>query len=182
MKPTRCILPALAIALGAPLIAQQPATAPTPAPTTRPTAPPKAEDLLKQMLKPTTRQSNPSLDPVTSAPAIDESTRRAVAPRSQPLSVIREGSFVFDRVGRLTRTNDGQPEFVFEADGQAMQDPPLLIHPNLKLMVMEYAVKNSARPPRFRVTGMITEYGNRNYILVEKAVVVPELQEKPLAR
>ena len=178
MKPTRSLLPILAIALSAPLIAQQPSNAPT----TRPTAPPTADDLLKQMLRPTTRQTTPSLDPATSAPGIDDSTRRAVAPRSQPLSVIREGSFVFDRVGRLTRTNDGQPEFVFEADGQAMQDPPLLIHPNLKLMVMEYAVKNSARPPRFRVTGMVTEYGNRNYILVEKAVVVPELPDKPVTR
>ena len=37
-------------------------------------------------MRPTTRQTTPSLDPATSAPAIDESTRRAVAPRCASLS------------------------------------------------------------------------------------------------
>ena len=148
---------------------------------TRPTQPVRAEDLLRQMLRPTTRQTTPTLDPTTPH-AIDQSTQTTVAPRSQPLSVIREGSYIFDRVGRLSRTADGQPQFVFDADGQAMQDPPVLIHPNLKLMVMENAVKFTQRPPRFRITGMITEYGNRNYVLIEKVSTVQELPEKPIAR
>jgi hypothetical protein len=41
-------------------------------------------------------------------------------------------------------------------------------------MAMENATKAQSRDLRFRVTGMVTEYGGRNYILLEKVVVVPD--------
>lgn len=55
-----------------------------------------------------------------------------------------------------------------------MKDPPVLILPNLKLMAMENAVSSANRDLRFRVTGMVTEYRGRNYVLLEKVVVVPD--------
>ena len=39
---------------------------------------------------------------------------------------------------------------------------------------MEQAVKSSNRDLKFRITGMVTEYNARNYVLLEKVVVVPE--------
>ena len=91
------------------------------------------------------------------------------------MSVMRQGSFVVDRTGRLTRSGDGQQyEFTFDADGKSMKDPPVVILPNLKLMAMENAVSGSNRDLRFRITGMVTEYRGRNYVLLEKVVVVPE--------
>jgi hypothetical protein len=65
-------------------------------------------------------------------------------------------------------------EFSFEADGETLRDPPLIVLPNLKLMAMENAVQASRRDLRFRITGMVTEYRGRNYILLEKVVVVPD--------
>jgi hypothetical protein len=56
-----------------------------------------------------------------------------------------------------------------------MQDPPVIVLPNLKLMQMEQALKGTNRDLRFRITGMVTEYNGRNYILIEKAVVPPEV-------
>ena len=73
------------------------------------------------------------------------------------------------------KTPDGQQwEVTFEADGRTMKDPPMLILPNLKLSAMEQAVNASNRDVRFRLTGMVTEYKGRNYILLEKVLAIPE--------
>ena len=86
-----------------------------------------------------------------------------------------EQFLIVDRVGRLTRSNDGANyEFSFEADGKALQDPPVGILPNLKLIGMENAVSASSRDLTFRVTGMVTEYRGRNYVMIEKFVVVSD--------
>jgi hypothetical protein len=145
------------------------------APATRPAdAPPlPASEMLNQMLA----QSGGSrpLMPAT-GPSIDRTTgAAAVAPGAAPLTVLREGSYLVDRTGRISRAADGQAwEFNFDSDGRAMKDPPVIILPNLKLMAMEQAAKSSSRDPRFRISGMVTEYGGRNYILLDKVVVVPE--------
>jgi hypothetical protein len=88
---------------------------------------------------------------------------------------MREGSYVVDRVGRLNKTSDGQQwEVSFEADGRTMKDPPMLILPNLKLAQMEQAVTAASRDVRFRITGMVTEYKGKNYLLLEKVLAIPE--------
>jgi hypothetical protein len=103
----------------------------------------------------------------------------AVAPGAPAVTVLREGTYVIDRTGRLTHSADGQQaEFTFDADGQALHDPPVIILPNLKLMQMESAVGGSNRDLRFRITGMVTEYRSRNYILLEKVVVVPDVTQQ----
>jgi hypothetical protein len=101
-------------------------------------------------------------------------------PAAPVVTVLREGTFLVDRVGRLSRSKDGsQAEFAFDSDGTALQDPPVVIIPNLKLQQMEDAVGgNTIRDLRFRVSGMVTEYRGRNYILLEKVVVVPDILEK----
>jgi hypothetical protein len=116
------------------------------------------------------------LAPVADPPAVDRTTGGgAVAPGAQPMTVLREGTFLIDRVGRLTRSADGHvAEFAFESDGKALRDPPVILLPNLKLMAMETAARASSRDLRFRITGMVTEYNGRNYVLLEKVVVVPE--------
>ena len=45
-------------------------------------------------------------------------------------------------------------------------------------MQMENAVQGSNRDIRFRVTGMVTEYKGRNYILLDKVVVVPDVVQQ----
>jgi hypothetical protein len=99
----------------------------------------------------------------------------AVAPDAPPQALLREGTFLIDRTGRLARSADGQWwEFTFVADGQAMRDPPVRVLPNLKLMSMEDALTSTNRDLMFRVTGILTEYRGRNHILLEKVIVVPE--------
>lgn len=143
-----------------------------------------AQDATAPSTQPTTQStydrllgSEPSLaeKPLQPTPkkAIDSSTgNAAVAPDAPQLPTKREGTFIIDRMGRLARSRDGQSwEFTFDADGQALQDPPMKVLPNLKLMVMEEAIESGGTDLRFRVSGSLTEYRGRNYILLEKVIV-----------
>lgn len=143
--------------------------------TTQPIAP--AKDVLNNMLAPSSGSGSARpLQPGTAGPATDASTGAgAVAPNAPQMNVIREGSYIVDRLGRLAQSTGGQGwEFVFEADGQALRDPPVVVLPNLKLMLMEDQIKETRRSLKFRVSGMVTEYRGRNYVLLEKVVVVSE--------
>jgi hypothetical protein len=165
------------------LAAEKTEPLPPPTPTTAPPAPAAPEQMLNQMLRSAAGTGVGSaarpLQPTTSPTKDLTSGAGAVAPGAPTLSVIREGTFLVDRTGRLVRGADGQSyEFAFESDGRAMKDPPVIILPNLKLMAMEQAAKGSNRNLRFRITGMVTEYNGRNYVLLEKVVVVPEITQQ----
>jgi hypothetical protein len=149
------------------------ATAPAEAPASRPASQPSPDDVLGNMLKPRRTSGERELVP-TDPPAVDKkSGAGSVAPGAIPLTVMREGTPVINRVGRLTLGAAGTPsEFVFESDGQALRDPPLLLLPNLKLMIMEDVARGNTREPRFRVSGVVTEYRGRNYLLLEKVYVL----------
>ena len=131
-----------------------------------------ADDVLGEMLKPRRTGGDRELTP-TEAPATDKSSGAgSVAPRAPVLTVLREGTPIVNRLGRLTLGADGRPaEFTFESDGGALRDPPLIVLPNLKLMIMEDAARGATREPRFRVSGVVTEYRGRNYLLLEKVSV-----------
>jgi len=138
-------------------------------PATRPAEPPNPDLMLRQLLSPARPSAKP-LEPVT-YPQEETTSKMAVAPKTDTQNLVREGSYIPPRVGRLTRTPDGQFEFTFEADATALKDPPMIILPNLKLMAMETAVKNNSRDLKFYVSGVVTEYNGRNYILLEQVVV-----------
>jgi hypothetical protein len=105
--------------------------------------------------------------------------KNAIAPAAPQLNLVREGTYIPDRTGRLTHSADGQTaEFTFDADGKALKDPPMIILPNQKLKQMEDAVTGNSRDLRFRVTGVVTEYKGRNYILLERAVVIPDVAQQ----
>lgn len=169
----------LTLGAGAPAPATRPAAAgAAAAPATRPAADPASSSpdlMLKQLLS--GNRPKPALEPVEfeRERRPDAATRPVAPPRAgdaESFAVIREGTYLVDRVGRLTRTPEGQQELTLEADGSGLKDPPLILLPNQKLMLMERYVRNSSRDLKFRITGMVTEYHGRNYILLEKMVVV----------
>jgi hypothetical protein len=149
-----------------------------PAPASRP-AQRSPDEVLGEMLKP--RQTGPERELVpTDPPALDRTTGPgSIAPGAPTLTVLREGTPIVNRVGRLTVGAENKPsEFVFESDGQALRDPPLIVLPNLKLMIMEDAARNNTREPRFRVSGVVTEYRGRNYLLLEKVSVLSQATQQ----
>lgn len=166
-----------------PHAASGPSTRPSTSPATAKSAKDQsAEEMLSQMLKAPQETGKRPLAPLptTVGSRTDKkSGPGAVAPSAPVVTVLREGTFLVDRIGRLSRTADGsQAEFVFESDGTALQDPPLVIMPNLKLQQMEDTLTTAIKDPRFRVSGTLSEYRGRNYILLDKVVVVPDILEK----
>jgi len=142
--------------------------------TTRPVG---ADQMMNQLLGP--GPGAKALPPAAGAVVDATSGKGAIAPGAPTQTVMREGSFIVNRVGRLTRSADGQQmEFTFDSDGKTMKDPPVVILPNLKLMQMENAVTGSSRDLHFRVSGMVTEYKGRNYVLLDKVVVVPDIDQQ----
>jgi len=53
-----------------------------------------------------------------------------------------------------------------------------MVLPNSRLQVMEDAIRNANRNLRFRITGVVTEYRGRNGILIEKAIVIPDVVQQ----
>ena len=178
-RPLMIVMPLAALlGLAAVAVSQPKGDAPA-APASRPAAQRSPDEVLGEMLKP--RQSGPERELVASdPPAVDRTTGPgSVAPGAPTLTVMREGTPIVNRVGRLTVGSEGKPsELIFESDGQAMRDPPLLVLPNLKLMIMEDAARNNTREPRFRVSGVVTEYRGRNYLLLEKVSVLSQATQQ----
>ncbi len=157
------------------------ATAPAttqPAPTTEPTTRPVAVDAEK-MLAQLLRAKPGTAKPLQPLPDEDQQVKprrqKDVAPDAADLPLKREGDVISSRVGRLQKAErEGDWEFAFESDGKTLRDPPMTLVPNRNLARMETAVKKSGMDLRFRLTGVVTQYHGQNYLLVEKAEIVPD--------
>jgi hypothetical protein len=148
------------------------------APATRPSDR-YADEMLREMLQSPGSEARP-LRPVTDLlPAVDlTSGTGAVAPFATTRPVRREGTMLLDRIGRLTRLADGRGfEFTLDSDGRALADPPLLLLPNRELMRLEDSVLSSYRDQKVRVSGEMTEYRGRNYLLLQRWSVVPDIAQ-----
>ena len=148
----------------------------TPPSTTRPTNR-SAEETLRQMLQPQGEAARP-LQPIPDAPPAVDATSgdAAVAPGGTPTKVTREGTLLLDRVGRLTRSDDGKTfEFTIDSDGRRMADAPMILLPNRRLQQLEDRVQNSYRDLKIRASGEVMEYRGRNYLLLQRWSVVPEV-------
>jgi hypothetical protein len=168
-----CIPVLMAMALSG-LAAAEPTTQPVDSATqpAEPTEPRgvEADKMLDQLLRsqPGTARSIRPMAPETEKIDV-ASTRQAVAPTASAMPLKREGNMISHRVARLQRTADKQGwELHFESDGKTMLDPPMIVLPSIELAKMENQLQQSSRDLRFIVTGMITEYHGRNYLLVEK--------------
>ena len=88
----------------------------------------------------------------------------------------RDGYMIIDRVGRIHFDPEGMRWlFMFEADGASLAEPPVSLHPCRLLEVMETSVSQSAVSIRFRISGQISQYQGRNYMLLRKVLMVYEL-------
>ena len=150
-------------------------------PGTQSASPPSADEVLGKMLKPRRQGQDQELT-INEPPAIDKTSGDAATkPHAPVVTVMREGTPLVNRTGRLTQVSGpegNRAEFTFESDGQALRDPPLIILPNLRLMAMEDAVRAASRDLRFRVSGVVTEYRGRNYLLLEKVTVVQDITQQ----
>ena len=90
-------------------------------------------------------------------------------------SDMKEGAMVVDRVGRLDYDSDEQMWlFAFESDASHLSEPPIGLLPCRLLEVMERETYQSPQRVKYRVSGRVTKYQNRNYLLLRKVLFVFE--------
>jgi hypothetical protein len=156
-----------------------PSTAPAVAPASPSTEPAKnlsADEMLGQLLRSAPGSATARPAPLRwDGPLESDKTggSGAISPGAPGVSLIREGRYLPDRLGRLKRGPDGKSaEFTFDSDGKALRDPPLIIMPCVKLAQMQGGEFGGDLDVRYRLSGTVSEYRGRNYIMPEKVVAV----------
>jgi len=109
--------------------------------------------------------------PSTTQSAIDltpDTTPKISA--SDAVDTVREGTHFVGRTGRLQRTTDDhQAMMIIDNTAGATNSPPMIVLPNLNLFLMESVTAGKSTPVDFRISGTVTEYKGRNYILLDNA-------------
>jgi hypothetical protein len=128
------------------------------------TQPSAAEQMLNDMLKPSAAPTPPATQP--DAQVVVEPNGYKPPPAAPQL--LREGSNVISRSGHLRKNSDGPyPTIVFDPKSGEAPLAPMYVLPNLQRMSMEDAASATQADLRFTVSGTVTEYKGKNYILLE---------------
>jgi len=173
--PDKTPAPATAPATTTPA-APAPTVPPPATPATAPATQNAAEAALNNLLH------TPGAAPVMPAATLPSNPIAApaatpVAPHVPGVNRLREGQPIWNRVGRLIKDQAGTGYlFAFEADNTTLQDPPMPLLPCRMLEQMEGAANsNAGNPVKFKVSGQVTEYHGKNYLLINFMQTVRDL-------
>lgn len=136
-------------------------------------SPPKSQE---QVLQDLLEEKSPGPMIIT-----DEISNKVRVPSVEPVDpkaklplTVREGDPVINRMGRLVKDAKGTLLFVYESDATALNEPPLILLPCMKLEQMELVA--AKRPNvKFTVTGEVTVYRGKGYLLLRKAMLHRDL-------
>ncbi|MFM9958683.1 MAG: hypothetical protein ACKVZJ_11450 [Phycisphaerales bacterium] len=96
------------------------------------------------------------------------------ASRRPARRLLREGAFLSDRQGWLRPLGAERWAFVFDPTTDGVTDAPMAVVPSLKLMEMRRIVEARPETVTFRVSGRVTVYKGRNYLLPTFFVTLAE--------
>lgn len=135
-----------------------------------------AEEVIRELLMKSPTVTSPTVPGTTVASSDDLPpeipSMEATAVRIGRGKLLPEGHFLADRIGRIVHEGD-DIMLAFVADEQGMADPPIRLLPNRALEEMQkYASAGSS--VRFKVSGEITLYRGKNYLLVRKYLIASE--------
>ena len=86
---------------------------------------------------------------------------------------LAENHMVANRVGRIAYDPDSRYWlFAFEADTQSLAEPPIALLPAQLLEIVEKTLQKNSQPVKFRISGQVTRYQNKNYLLLRKLLIV----------
>jgi hypothetical protein len=133
-------------------------------------APPSSEDILNQLLKDKPgKPIIPEIESVQDVPVKAPSV--APAPKEKTLPVGR-GNMVVDRIVTLLPVGVGKWMQVSFVSDNTLREPPMRLLPCTKLTQAEaLAASGAGKSVRLRVTGEITVYKGRRYLLLRKLLV-----------
>lgn len=121
-------------------------------------------------------------DPVSPLTRAAESNQDLVLPTMEAAAppkgrLLPEGSFIVNRLGRMIRADyGGNWLFAFDSDGDAQQDPPMVLLPSRRLEQMEQLAQDRGDALQLVVSGKVLVYHKRNYLL-PTVVKVPYKRE-----
>ena len=150
--------------------AEKPPAKTTTQPDTAGKTPPSSEDILNQLLKDKPgKPIIPEIESVQDVPVRAPSV--APAPKERTLPVGR-GNMVVDRIVTLLPAGVGKWMQVSFVSDNTLREPPMRLLPCVKLTQAEaLAVSGAGTSVRLRVTGEITVYKGRRYLLLRKLLV-----------
>ena len=86
---------------------------------------------------------------------------------------IDEGKRLFDREGRLEVDPLGRPIFIFDSG-----DKPMQLLENTQRELLENATERGKRHAKWRISGIVTVYEGKNFLLITRATRILAEQEK----
>lgn len=87
--------------------------------------------------------------------------------------VVEEGKRLFNREGRVETDAIGRTLFVFDSG-----DKPVYLLENTAREYLETVTEHGKKKARWRISGIVTVYGGRNYVLLTKVVRMMPEEEK----
>ncbi len=144
-----------------------------------PSGDPTAERVLNELLR--RRSENPLIEPARPRGGDGGVEGRAArplgtAPGVGEADLKREGQFVVLRRGRMMRATGGASPwlFVFDADRNNLDDPPMYLMPCRMLEDMEQIVEDRGEAVPFIISGQVFVYKNANYLLPTLMKLAPD--------
>lgn len=139
--------------------AETPAPAANPAPSVNP-----ADQIMKDLEQSARNREG--------ADAAANKTPRATTGTEIPTAkLLREGTFVTSKRGRMTRAGSGDWQISFDADAEGRIDPPMGLMPCMNLQAMEKLVEKGGDSVTFTISGQVFLYKGKNYLLPTMYIV-----------
>jgi hypothetical protein len=117
-------------------------------------------------LQPAGPNTRPTLKP--SKPGIVQPGTPSTGAALAPGQLVRQGSFIVSRRGRVVRGDAGEVIFVFDADAQGKAEAPMVLLPISHLQNLERIADKADASTRFNISGQVTSYHQRNYLLMDR--------------
>lgn len=118
----------------------------------------------------------PALEPIR--PNVPPSAMSDLDLVSNPM-LMREGAFVGAARAQVVQGRSGRWYAIFDQDAAGRMIPPMILMPSPYLKPIEQAAEREPAGTRFRLTGRVTVYRNRNFLLptapplLERSVTAP---------
>lgn len=147
--------------------ADKPTTKPaeTPAPAANPAPSVNPADQIMKDLEQSARNREGADTNANKAPRATNGTEIPTA------KLLREGTFVTSKRGRMTRAGSGDWQISFDADAEGRIDPPMGLMPCMNLQAMEKLVEKGGDSVTFTISGQVFLYKGKNYLLPTMYIV-----------
>ena len=160
----------------------RPTSRPIAMPTTRPASGPakaaprrkgsSSADVLKGLMQ--DRPGSPVIAPVARPAALSAARSEAAPTTGREIQPLARGKLIVNRVIRVLATGDGDwKEARFEADN-TLREPPIRLLP---CRLFEWAEAFVGGTKKLRVSGVVTQYKGRRYLLLRKVLQVRDMNQ-----